>query len=361
VNGVGPVRLVLPAKLKSGRTTIRNRQAKILFIPTSWGSESPRIREVVRLLSLVARDRIRTAEGLKASRHKISYIATNAIVARDLPTLRAATDALLELEALDQVDGGARYLESWCLRFQRNLDEARKALEDIVENDPAHRARALLSLGWIHFERGQGDKALPFYAAAARIPGNHQLVVLAESLRMTAVVRALQGDHIAAINELERLPPLIHAVSRYYPSAYYQYLNSLAVEFGEVGRIADAKRVCSITLASPYAACFPEWAETKKELDEKQPDERACLIAVDRVPESDQPKTKRSARKQSPAGCPRLCLPFHHFVPSQRAIDSGSFRFTPRNDAATQSNSLAITRFFNSLAPRGPPNPWLRR
>jgi tetratricopeptide (TPR) repeat protein len=347
---------VLPAKLKSGRTTIRNRQAKILFIPTSWGSESPRVSEIVQLLSLVARDKmIRMAEGLKTSRRKICYIATNAILARDFTTLRAATDALIGLRTLDQVDGGARYFESWCLRFHGNLNEARDLLEDVVETDAAYRARALQSLGWIHFERALTDEALRFYAAATHIPSDHHLLVLTQSQRLTAVVRAAQGDHIAALKELERLSPLARAASRYYPSAYYEYLNSVAVELGEVGRIAEAKRLCSITLASPYAAAYPGWTETKRELDSNQPDRTVCLIAVDRIPESDQPKTKQAAPKQRPATCSRLCRPLRYFVAFQRAIDSSSYRSTRRGDLA-QSNSLAIARFFNSIAPRGPPN-----
>jgi tetratricopeptide (TPR) repeat protein len=302
------------------------------------------------------------AEGLKTSRQRICYIATNALLKRDFAGLRAATDALFELQAVDQVDGGARFFESCCLKLQGKLDHASKILEDVVETDAFFRSRALNTLGWIHFERGRGDEALPFYAeAATRVSGDHHLLVLAQAHRMTAVVRALQGDHIGAVKQLERLSPFMHGVGRYYPSAYHQYLNSLAVELGEIGRISEAKTICSITLASPYASVFPELTETKKELDEKQPDERACLIAVDRVPESDQTKTRPAAPKKSPATCPRLCRTLHYLVVSQRAIDSGSFRFTPRNDAATQSNSLAITRFFNSLAPRGPPNPWLRR
>jgi hypothetical protein len=348
---------VLPAKLKSGGRTIRNKQARILFIPTSWGSSrGPRVSEILRLISIFVRDRTHSAEGFRALRQKICYIATNALYTRDSATLRAATDALIELKALDNVDGGARYFESCCLRLQGKLDQAGKVLEDVVETDPAYRARALQSLGWIQLaDGGRCDAALQFYAAAARIPCDHHLHILAESRRMTAVVRALQGDHIASLKELERLSPLIDVVSRYYPFAYYQYLNSLAVEFGEVGRIEEAKRVCSITLASPYAAVFPELTETKKELDAKRPDRTFPLIAVDRIPESDQPKAKQAAPKQRPAKCSRLCRPLRYFVAFQRAIDSGSYRSTRRGDLA-QSNSLAITRFFNSIAPRGPPN-----
>ena len=43
---------------------------------------------------------------------------------------------------------------------------------------------------------------------------------------------------------------------------YFDYLNSLAVELGEVGRIQEAQNICQITLASPYAFAYPEWRET---------------------------------------------------------------------------------------------------
>jgi tetratricopeptide (TPR) repeat protein len=295
------------------------------------------------------------AEGLKASRHKICYIATNALLTRDFAALRAATDALIELKALDRVDGGARYFESCCLRLQGKFDQACNLLEEVVETNPAYRPRALQSLGWIYFERGHGDAALPLYAAAARIPGDHQLLVIAQSQKMTAVVRAREGDHIAALRELQRLSPLIQAVSRYYPFTYYDYLNSLAVELGEVGRIEEAKTVSSIALASPYAFAYPEWTETKRELDPKVPDGRACLVPVARAVD-DNPTPIKHARKQDPARISVHWRALRCFVVSQRTTALCSYGHARRRDPP-RLTSLVLSRVFNSIAARGPPNP----
>jgi tetratricopeptide (TPR) repeat protein len=294
------------------------------------------------------------AEGLKVSRNRLCHIATTALLTRDIEALRAATDVLVELEALDQLDGGARYFESCCLKLQGRLDDACKILESVVETNAAFRSRALHTLGWIHFERGQADAALPFYAAAARASGNRHPLVLAQSQRMTAVVRALHGDHFGALEKLERLSPLIHAVGRYYPSAYYEYLNSLAVELGEVGRIAEAKAASSLAVASPYAAAYPGWVETKIELDEKQPEKTVCLIAIDRIPERIQPEPGRVARALSRPTCSRHCPPLQYIIASQRSTGSELSR-QRRPDRSQPSKSVVLSRIFNSFAPRGPP------
>jgi len=60
---------------------------------------------------------------------------------------------------------------------------------------------------------------------------------------------------------------LARAVSRFYPPIYYNPLNGFAVELLEVGRIAEARNVCNIVLASPVAAAYPACRETSMDID----------------------------------------------------------------------------------------------
>jgi len=69
---------------------------------------------------------------------------------------------------------------------------------------------------------------------------------------------------------LERLFPVMRSFATSYPEDYRYYLNNLAYELGEVGRIDEAKAAINVALRSPYSDRFPDWAETKQELETKQ-------------------------------------------------------------------------------------------
>lgn len=59
---------------------------------------------------------------------------------------------------------------------------------------------------------------------------------------------------------------LARAVGLSYPPIYYIYLNSLAVEMIEVGRLEEARNLSNIVLATPYTNAYPEWRETGADL-----------------------------------------------------------------------------------------------
>ena len=75
---------------------------------------------------------------------------------------------------------------------------------------------------------------------------------------------------------------MARTIGRHYPAFYYDYLNSLAVELGEVGRIEEARNVCRITLASPLAAAYPNWLETSNEIEAKRAAATSSFVAVSR-------------------------------------------------------------------------------
>ncbi|MGA9770163.1 MAG: hypothetical protein WBV94_14070 [Blastocatellia bacterium] len=62
---------------------------------------------------------------------------------------------------------------------------------------------------------------------------------------------------------MESLVPLIKHAS---PRLYYDFLNSYAVELGEVGRMDEAENASGLTIASPFAPYYPEWQATFSEI-----------------------------------------------------------------------------------------------
>jgi hypothetical protein len=91
-------------------------------------------------------------------------------------------------------------------------------------------------------------------------------LTLFQTQKNIAILKSVEGDHRGALADLERLSPLARLIAPWYPHEYYDYLNSLAVDLGEVGRSQEALRASRIALESPYASAYPEWRETWQDI-----------------------------------------------------------------------------------------------
>ena len=147
------------------------------------------------------------------------------------------------------------------LRVERIGGNARGVFERIVEESRTYKTKALMSLATNEARKGNYDEELRYIAEASKTTNNPTLIV--ELSRGTAIVRAKERDHKQAVKEFERIFPLIKYAA---PISYYQYLNSFAVELAEVGRLEEARKICDVILASPYAFAYPEWRETAEEI-----------------------------------------------------------------------------------------------
>ncbi|HWO00657.1 MAG TPA: hypothetical protein VNS63_15470, partial [Blastocatellia bacterium] len=222
-----------------------NKQANILFIPTSIGGyiAEPRVafsqRGYYQPLILASLGRcLKTSEDFEVLGRQLASIARHAYFAKQTDIIEQASQLMLALPISEQLEGVAQYyqvLSSW----RRGEIDNPHQFERAVEVAPApYRARALQAIGSAYYEHGDVVAALPYYVEAVRSAGCSDLLTLSESQQMIAVVRSVHGDHKQALADLERLIPLVRAVGKYYPVLYYDFLNSLAVELGEVGRIA---------------------------------------------------------------------------------------------------------------------------
>ena len=130
--------------------------------------------------------------------------------------------------------------------------------------------------------RGDLESALKLYVEANRRAqgvGRVDPVTTLFSQKNIAVIKSVQGDHRGALSDLERISSLARAVGSIFPQVYYDYLNSLAVEFAELRRITEAADASRIALASPFAAAYPEWRHTFDEIATKER-QRASRSAV---------------------------------------------------------------------------------
>jgi tetratricopeptide (TPR) repeat protein len=298
---------------------------------------------------------VKRAEDFSYLTKRLAVIARQAFLSRDVQTLESAARLMAALPETKATKGIASFYIGLRAMQQRDLVEARALFEEAAENAPSHyRARALLCLGTTYHESGVPSAAFHSYAAAGIAAVRSDPVTLSDSCRMTAVVRSLCGDHRRALEDLERLFPFAHQLKKFYPATYYIFLNSLAVELGEVGRIEEAKKVSSIALASPFAAAYPEWAETKYDLDAKLPDDRPVILAVPAISEtSSSPISLLHPHRNRASRAAQKPISYSFVVPGRASARASKPRDPSHRSSA--SNLVILDRVFFSISPRGPP------
>jgi tetratricopeptide (TPR) repeat protein len=180
----------------------------------------------------------------------------------------------------------SRHYEGLCLFKKGKIAEARTLLEYVAEHGPArYKGKAVLCLSAAAYLRHDFKSFAEYCVEANRLAsGNdardHRTIV--ESQRNLILVKSLAGDHQGAVADLERLFPFARALSRWHPDLFSNYLNSYAVELGEVGRLEEATSMSETALASPYARVHPEWQETRDELAIRSRRASRSAVAVKR-------------------------------------------------------------------------------
>ncbi len=175
----------------------------------------------------------------------------------------------------------ARSYQGACLKHEGHFNEALRILEQAVEESPLEfKGRALHILGATRHDRGEVDAAIPLFLAAGEAANGYDPFALLQSHWMIAIGRGIHGDHNRALADLENLFPLVRKISGRYPASYYDFLNSLAVELGEVGRLSEAHAALNMALASPLAPAYPNWCETRAELEGKRTAASRSVVAI---------------------------------------------------------------------------------
>lgn len=324
-----------------------------------------------------------TIEGFQLLGRQLTQIARHAFLARQIDAVEQASQLMLALPISNQLEGIAKYYQSLCTKQRGDFDGARRLLESVVEETtPQYRARAFQIIGATYHESGKPDAALPFYLVAGKAGANCDLPTLAESQRMTAVVRGIHGDHKRALEDLDSLFPLIRVISKSYPVLYYDFLNSLAVELGEVGRFAEAEAACAIAIASPFARAYPEWSETRDEIAAKRKVASRSVVAIYRVPEVDRinevdrthetDRAREAHRAIEAERAPEAALatqaqsqlkpkPFSALAFSSQASNKDFFqrsviKFPARTTTAPNNAASILDRVLICVGPRAPPS-----
>lgn len=280
------------------------------------------------------------------------HFAEQAYLLRDLDALEEISRILRNLP-IDSARQIGLYYYALTLNRKGQKDEAEALLEKVVDHAPiTYRARAIQTLGANHHDRAQLDEALRFQIEALRVASDKDAYGLQTTLMAhleISVIKSLTGDHKTALSMLEGLSPLVSLVAKEKPFYFYAYCNELAIEFGELNRIAEAQAALEVALGSPYALTYPNWAETRQELEAKCTSPTPSVVAVRRPPDALPSSQVETQRERAPSKLP---------CSNGSAGDKNSFQISvlPIPAAITIRNIISILeQVLICIGPRAPP------
>jgi tetratricopeptide (TPR) repeat protein len=223
-------------------------------------------------------------------KHRLIILGLSSIQSEVIAHLSRQAEIAYTLRQLDKLEAVCRqleqvsppiasfyrgYLEQYSK--QRDLSAARSHLEYALSEAPLHyQARAALVLGNVANHQRDYKTESECYRFALSVNRNDRFAVV-EAYRALSIQASAAGEHAEAIHLLQNvIPP---AVSNPYLQA--QVLNSLAVEYHHAGRLQEAARLAEIVCASPLAAIYHEFGETRKGIQEdlREQEARPLIIA----------------------------------------------------------------------------------
>jgi hypothetical protein len=218
--------------------------------------------------------------------NRLVALAHHAYTLRNIDVVEQTSQMLMSLPLSHNYRSIGSYYHSFYLRHNGQIAEARTLLERLADKVPhCYRGRVIMSLAGLVFDNGDYESALPLYVEAGHAAHEKNWCDWFTALttqRMVAVLNSINGNQHRALADLEKLLPVAYAARTSYPHEFYNYLNSLAIELGESGRLKEARNVCKIVLASPYLSLYKEWRETGDEIALRGYRASRSLVVVNR-------------------------------------------------------------------------------
>jgi tetratricopeptide (TPR) repeat protein len=247
---------------------------------------------------------LRTNQALAELAARLASVADDAYLIRQFDVVDYVGRLLVNLPLSPQLESVGHYYQALTLNRATHGDlvGAGSVFQRVADSaPPRYRARAMLALGANSLRVGDHQGAIPFYREVTRIAKRDRIfdpMTLYTAGRMIAVIKGMNGYHLDAVAYLEGMVPLVRMASSLQPYAYYDYLNTLAVELGEVGRIDQARRASEIAIASPFARAYPEWRETFEDIEAKSQRSSRSMVGVRQpISETDEDTRSHSLKK----------------------------------------------------------------
>jgi tetratricopeptide (TPR) repeat protein len=265
-------------------------------------AQSLKLPAVSAELALRVIGKFHTKDRLIQVGNQLIELAEHAYGCRQLDRLAEISQTLLGLPLPRPYRSAAHYFRGLELIRRGDLVPAKSLLENAAsEPRHAYSARSILSLGVVFHRLGDLESALKLYLDANHCSTDNNNVDLVTGVlvqRNLAVFKSMYGDHRGALTDLERMAACAEAIGKTHPYIYYDYQNSCAVEYGELGRFEEAERAARIAVSSRVASAYPEWLQTVNELTAKRPHASRSAIMV-RLPSTDHHDEATSSEHQN--------------------------------------------------------------
>lgn len=194
--------------------------------------------------------------------NRLVRVIEHAQAFRRYDRVESAAKILSNLPLKNYQAAGQYYLGLREYRKNGDLEKSRRIFEHVANAGPTkYSALALLSLSALAALKQDYETEL--YYALESLKVSPTLTTTVGALKGIAVLKAKVGDHQAALKAIENIYPLARQSE---PVVYHDYLNSLAVELTVAGRKQEARNICQVVQASPFACAYPEWKETANDL-----------------------------------------------------------------------------------------------
>lgn len=179
------------------------------------------------------------------------------------------------MELSPRTENAGQYFKALAICRDGSLGraEARRIFEELTDqSSPIFNSLSLAGIAQeeIYYQGTPSPLSVSLTVTAARL--SYQAKSLLPFLQCQSdlsIHRSLDGDHQGALLLLQGVAKLMESVKGVYPALYCNYLNSLAYELAALGEVAAAWHYNAKALASPYAARYPEWRETRLEIAEQ--------------------------------------------------------------------------------------------
>jgi hypothetical protein len=276
---------------------MNRHETTLLIIPdTSNGSKCLILPETHkrynRLIASLLRRQLKTKQDWEILGRGLITISQYAHDARHIHVLREVSDFLVSLPVRKELQAIGVYYQAQVLHRTGEIGAARDICEKLAtQSHFPWKPKAIATVGTCYFDSGDLDSATAFYleALSSTAENGRDVRTWFISQCMIGRIRSRQGDNHNGLALLESSYPVAHYIGKFHPATYYDYLNSLAVRHTALGHFSEAEQLCEVTLSSPFARNFPNWAETREEIFAAKDAAAATVyVNIEPTPESKQ-------------------------------------------------------------------------
>ncbi|MGA9769707.1 MAG: hypothetical protein WBV94_11745 [Blastocatellia bacterium] len=222
--------------------------------------------------------------------NRLTSLAEQALDLRHTETLEQISRILIGNSFPRQYQRIGEYYQAISILRRGEPMRARAILETLAASEITplkYRAKAIKDIGSIYYESSNHNEAVRFYLQAIHAASpqyGRDLDTVTTTQWGIAIIRGIQGDNKGALATLEGLSSSVRLLASKHPSFFYSYANSLAVEYGELGRIEEAQNALSTAFASPFTHQLPEIRKTAGEIREKARCASHSKVALSAIP-----------------------------------------------------------------------------